>query len=115
MVGVSYLRVESVTIIAFAICIFLSFYFTFLSFQAIDDTLKKQLVTLAASFLITGVILFACMTIYLGIKKAFVRVDDQLRNSEESSKCDENQTWARSRKEIWFSCDFKSDNKEIVG
>jgi TRAP-type C4-dicarboxylate transport system permease small subunit len=81
--------VELVTITAFAICIFLSFYFTFLSFQAIDDTLKKQLVTLAASSLITGIILLACMTIYLGIKKIFSNVEYQLRSSEEPSEYDE--------------------------
>jgi len=83
------LKVESVTVVILTICIFLSFYFTFLSFQAVDDTLKKQLVTVAASSIITGVILFACLTIYLGIKKAFSRVETQLESSEESSEHDE--------------------------
>jgi len=63
--------VESITVVIITICIFLSFYFTFLSFQTIDDALKKQLVTLAASSLITGVVIFACLTIYLGIKRLF--------------------------------------------
>jgi NADH:ubiquinone oxidoreductase subunit 6 (subunit J) len=63
--------VESIIVVILAICIFLSFYFTVLSFQTVDDALKKQLVTLAAYSLITGVVIFACLMIYLGIKKAF--------------------------------------------
>jgi len=78
-----HLKVESAVVAVLAICIFLSFYFAFLSFQAMDDALKKQLVTLAASSIITGVIILACMTIYLGIKKAFSSVEDMLRGSEE--------------------------------
>jgi TRAP-type C4-dicarboxylate transport system permease small subunit len=81
--------VESITVVILAICIFLSFYFTFLSFQTVDDALKKQLVTLAASSLITGVIMLACITISLGIKKAFSRIEDQLKITEEPSEKDE--------------------------
>jgi hypothetical protein len=51
----------------------------------VDDALKKQLVTLAASSIITGVIIFACLMIHLGIKKAFSRVEYHLRSGEESS------------------------------
>ena len=78
-----HLKVESIIVVIIAICIFLSFYFTFLSFQTVDDALKKQLVTLAASSLITGVIMLACITISLGIKKAFPRVDNKLRSRKE--------------------------------
>ena len=84
-----HLKVESITVVILTICIFLSFYFTFLSFQTVDDALKKQLVTLAAYSLITGVILLACITISLGIKKAFSRIEDQLKITEESSEKDE--------------------------
>ena len=84
-----HLKVESITVVILAICIFLSFYFTFLSFQTVDDALKKQLVTLAASSLITGVIMLACITISLGIKKAFSRIEDQLKITEEPSEKDE--------------------------
>jgi hypothetical protein len=52
----------------------------------VDDALKKQLVTLAASSLITGVIMLACITISLGIKKAFPRVADELRSRREPSE-----------------------------
>jgi len=52
----------------------------------VNDALKKQLVTLAASSLITGVIILACITISLGIKKAFLRVDNKLRSRKEPSK-----------------------------
>jgi len=82
---VFHLKVESIIVVILAICIFLSFYFTFLSFQTVDDALKKQLVTLAASSIITGVIIFACLMIHLGIKKAFSRVEYHLRSGEESS------------------------------
>ena len=84
-----HLKVESITVVILAICIFLSFYFTFLSFQTVDDALKKQLVTLAASSLITGVIMLACITISLGIKKAFPRVDNKLENKKEQSEHEE--------------------------
>ena len=84
-----HLKVESITVVILVICIFLSFYFTFLSFQTVDDALKKQLVTLAAYSLITGVILLACITISFGIKKAFSRIEDQLKITEESSEKDE--------------------------
>jgi len=75
--------VESITVVILAICIFLSFYFTFLSFQTVDDALKKQLVTLAAYSLITGVIILSSLMIHLGIKKIFSTVWDQLRSGEE--------------------------------
>jgi len=52
----------------------------------VDDALKKQLVTLAAYSLITGVIMLACITISLGIKKAFPRVDNKLRSRKEPSE-----------------------------
>lgn len=71
------MKAESAVLVAFSICIFLSFYFTFLSFQAVDDILKKQLVTLAASVLITGAILLACLAIYLGIKSVFSKAEYQ--------------------------------------
>ena len=81
-----HLKVESITVVILAICIFLSFYFTFLSFQTVDDALKKQLVTLAAYSLITGVIMLACITISLGIKKAFPRVESEPRSRKEPSE-----------------------------
>jgi len=82
----SSLKVESATVVVLTICIFLSFYFTFLSFQTIDDALKKQLVTLAAYSLITGVTILASLMIHLGIKKAFPRVDSKLRSRKEPSE-----------------------------
>ena len=78
------MKAESVTLVVLVICIFLSFYFAYLSFQTIDDALRKELVIFAASSLITGVVVFACMTIYLGIKKSFPRIEDQLIDSEET-------------------------------
>lgn len=74
------------TVIGLMVCIFLSLFFAYLSFQAVDDAVKKELVLFAASSLIAGVAIFACMTIYLGIKKSFPRIDDQLTNSEETQE-----------------------------
>ena len=81
-----HLKVESITVAILAICIFLSFYFTFLSFQTVDDALKKQLVTLAAYSIISGVVILAILMIHVGIKKAFSRVNDQLKHGEEPSE-----------------------------
>jgi FtsH-binding integral membrane protein len=83
------LKVESAAVATLIVCIFLSFYLAFLSFQEIDDSLKKQLVTLAAYFLITGVVILACMTVYLSIKRAFPKMESRLKNSEETSEPDE--------------------------
>jgi len=77
------LKAEAVAVAVLTVCLFISFYFAFLSFQEVDDALKKQLVTIAAYSLVTGVVIMACLTIYLGIKKAFSRMDDQLRSREE--------------------------------
>lgn len=68
---VVYWKIEAVTIIFIVICISVSFYLVFLSFQILDELLRKQLVTFAASFLITGIAIFATLTVYLGIKIAF--------------------------------------------
>jgi undecaprenyl pyrophosphate phosphatase UppP len=76
------LKIESAVVVVLTICIFLSFYFALLSIQAIDDMLKKQLVTFAAYSIITGVAILASLMIHLGIKKALSRVEDQLQNSE---------------------------------
>jgi FtsH-binding integral membrane protein len=80
------LKFESVIVIILMVCIFLSFYFAYLSFQEIDDTLKKQLVTLAAYTLITGVVIMACMTIYIGLKRAFPKMETRLKRNEEPSE-----------------------------
>lgn len=85
----SYLKAESIIISIFAIFIFLTFYFTFLSVQTIDDTLKKQLVTFAAYSLIAGVVILASLMIHFGIKKAFSRMGDQLAHSEDRSDHEE--------------------------
>jgi uncharacterized membrane protein len=82
----SRLKVESATVVVLAMCIFLSFYFTFLSFQTMEDTLKKQLVTFAAYSIISGVVILAILMIHIGIKKAISRVADELRSVEEQSK-----------------------------
>jgi hypothetical protein len=48
-----------------------------------EDALKKQLVIFAAYFIISGAVILAILMIHTGIKKAFSRVEDQLKNSEE--------------------------------
>jgi hypothetical protein len=82
-------KVESGAVIALAICVFLSFYCALFTFQTTDDTLKKQALTVAASTLVTGVIIMAFLTIYLGMKKAFSRIEDQSGTIREQSKPDE--------------------------
>ena len=87
--SVSHLKVETITVIILATCIFLTFYLTFLSLQTLDDTLKKQLVTLAATTLITGVIMLTCLTIALVIKRAFPKTEAQLRSKSEQPEHEE--------------------------
>lgn len=80
---------ESAILVAVSVCIFLAFYFSLLSFQAVDDTLKRQFVILAAISLLTGIIVFGCLAIYIGIKKVFVEAT--LSNIQELSKTEQNQ------------------------
>jgi len=73
--------VESVVVVVLMICVFLSFYFTFLSFQTVDTILKRQMLVLAVLSLVTGVVMMASLTIYMGVKRIFPKVDDQLKNN----------------------------------
>lgn len=67
------MKTESAIIIAVAMCIFLSFYFSLLSFTAIEDSLKKQFVILAVYSLLSSIIIFGCFLIYLIMKKLFMK------------------------------------------
>jgi len=67
------MKAESAIIIAVAICTFLAFYFSFLSFTTTEDSLKKQLVLLSVYSLLSGVIVFGCLIICLVMKKIFVK------------------------------------------
>jgi len=69
-------KVESIAVIVLAICAFLSFYFSFLSFQIGDETSKKQTIALAVSSLVASVTIFAGLIIYLVIKKSFSAVSN---------------------------------------
>ncbi|MEM2953605.1 MAG: hypothetical protein QXU21_04935 [Candidatus Bathyarchaeia archaeon] len=74
------MKIESAIVVIITLCIFLTFYFSLLSLQTFDDALKRQLVVLASLSLLTGAIIFGCLTIYISIRKAFARVE--LRKSE---------------------------------
>ena len=69
------MKAESAIIVAVSICIFLTFYFSYLSLQVFDDTLKKQFILLALSSLLTGAIIFGCLVIYLGIRRIFIKAE----------------------------------------
>ena len=69
------MKTESAIVVAASICIFLAFYFTYLSLQAFNDTLKKQFILLALSSLLTGAIIFGCLVIYLGIRRIFIKAE----------------------------------------
>jgi len=62
-------KVETAIIIVLMFCIFLSFYFSFLSLAKTSYDEKKYLVNVAASSLITGVVMVACWVAYLGIRR----------------------------------------------
>lgn len=78
-------KIEAVTLIFIVVCISLSFYLAFLSFQTLNETLRKQLVVFAASFLITGITVFAALTVHLGIKKAFSRTQSAVKRENRAS------------------------------
>lgn len=78
------MKVESVVVAVLMICIFLSFYFTFLSFQTVDADIKRQILVLAVLSLVAGVVMMASLTIYLGVKRIFPRIDDQLKSNAAS-------------------------------
>lgn len=62
------MKAESAILIAFTICLFLTFYFVYLSFQTTEETLKRELVTFAVYSLVSGIVVLACMTVYIGIR-----------------------------------------------
>jgi hypothetical protein len=55
----------------------------------IEETEKDELVPLAASSIVSGVILFACLRVYYVIRKGFSRMANQLPVTEELSKSNE--------------------------
>jgi hypothetical protein len=65
------LKMESIAIVILSVCVFLSFYFAFLTFQMVDETSKREFMALAVSFLVAGVTIFVCLMIYLPLKRAF--------------------------------------------
>jgi len=73
------LKVEIVAVIVRAVCTFLSFCFAFLSFQAIDCVLKRQLAALAASSLIMGIGILTSLISYVRIETHIpdIRVDNR--------------------------------------
>jgi len=82
------LKAESLTVTTLLVCLFLSFYFSFLSFQTTNEDIKKQLVVVAASSIITGAALFAVFLVYIGLRKAFGRVETCIEEREEPLESD---------------------------
>jgi len=79
------LRAESAIVVAVAVCIFLAFYFSYLSLQAFDDAIKRQFILLALSSLLTGAVIFGCLAIYIGIKKIFIKAEmSEIQETRES-------------------------------
>ncbi|MGQ9507644.1 MAG: hypothetical protein ACUVTB_07335 [Candidatus Bathycorpusculaceae bacterium] len=76
------MKVESAAIAILTLCIFLTFYFSFLSLQSLDETIKKQLVTLAIYSILTGIIILTSLIIHIGVKKALTSIETQLRSHE---------------------------------
>jgi len=89
--SVPHMRVESLILATVTICLFLTFYFSFLSFQTTEDTIKKQFTLLATFSLIAGMVLLATIAIHFIIKKAFTRVEDQLTTNQETAEYYENE------------------------
>ncbi|MEM3597292.1 MAG: hypothetical protein QXJ53_04115 [Candidatus Bathyarchaeia archaeon] len=77
------MRFESAAMVVFTICIFLSFYFVYLSFQTIEDAMRKQFVAFAAYSLLTGVITLACVAVYIQLKRTFTFEQLQTNKAEQ--------------------------------
>jgi len=67
------LKAESAILVAISVCIFLSFYFSLLSFLSVEESLKRQFVLLAVYSLLSGIIVFGCLMVYLVMKKVFAK------------------------------------------
>ena len=67
------MKAESAILVAVSVCIFLSFYFSLLSFLSVEDTLKRQFVLLAMYSLLSGIIVFGCLIVYIAMKKVFAK------------------------------------------
>ncbi|MEM3458985.1 MAG: hypothetical protein QXN36_00140 [Candidatus Bathyarchaeia archaeon] len=89
--SVPHMKVESLILASVTICLFLTFYFSYLSFQTTEDPIKKQFTLLATFSLIAGMVLLASIAIYIIIKKAFTRIEDQLIISQETAQYHEEQ------------------------
>ncbi len=76
------MKIESTIVVVTAVCIFLTFYFSLLSFQTGDNVLKGQLVILSVLYLLTGILVFGCLIIYLAIRRVFVKAE--FRKSEKA-------------------------------
>ena len=57
------MKVENAAFVVRAVCMVLSFCFAFLSFQAVDDSLKRQFAVIAASPLVVGIVILG----FLGV------------------------------------------------
>lgn len=79
------MKVESAALAILTLCIFLTFYFSFLSLQSLDETIKKQLVTLAMYSILTGVIILTSLILHIGIKKALTPIETQLRSHKKEN------------------------------
>jgi hypothetical protein len=69
--GESLLKAESVAMAVLAVCAFLSLYFAFLMFQMVEQASKEKFMALAVSCLVASVTIFACLMIYLPLKRLF--------------------------------------------
>lgn len=67
------MKAESAIIIAIVICVFLSIYFSLLSFTAVEDLIKQHFVLLAVYSLLSGIIIFSCLIVYLTMKKILAK------------------------------------------
>ncbi|MEM4713408.1 MAG: hypothetical protein QXQ61_02540 [Candidatus Bathyarchaeia archaeon] len=65
------MKVESAIVVVIAICIFLSFYFSLLSLMTNEEMMKQQFVLLAVYSLLSGIVVFGCLMIYIVIRKIF--------------------------------------------
>jgi FtsH-binding integral membrane protein len=81
------LKAESAILVAVSVCIFLSLYFSLLSFISVEESLKRQFVLLAVYSLLSGIIVFSCLIVYIAMKKIFAKT--ALSNPQASPQTEE--------------------------
>ena len=66
--GASMLRVKTNALVISLVCFAFSVYFAILSFRIIDMTMRTQLMALATSFFVGGIVVLICLIVSFALR-----------------------------------------------